>query len=313
MQQTAVIIGGAGFLGTAAAAGLRAAGYTVRVLDTAPRLARSADLLKEAETGALDFPRLAGLERQLEGADILFHLACTSTPASSMADLTADAADNIAPSVAIFEAAGRAGIGRVIFASSGGTVYGNPATVPVPETAPCQPLSGYGASKLAIEHYLSLAAGQGGFRGISLRIGNPYGPYQLRGTAIGVIARYLCEIRDGRAPEVWGDGKVVRDYIHIDDIAAAVATAATAPGLETGAYNIGSGTGHSLNAILDTIGKVTGGAPDVRYRPARGFDVRQIVLDNAKFRAAAGWAPRVSLETGIARLWETVRHSEPVP
>ena len=304
MTGRTILLGGAGFLGTAIARDLCDAGQDVLVLDLLARLTAAAPLLEGIETRAFAFPALDGLADCLAGADALVHLAWTTTPASSMQDLARDAAQNIAPSVALFQEAGRAGVGRVIFSSSGGTVYGDPETLPVPEHAAGGALSGYGVSKLAVENYLALEARQAGFTGVSLRVGNPYGPFQLRGTAIGVIANYLAQIHAGRAPEVWGDGTVVRDYIHIRDVAAAMRTALTAPDLPGGAYNIGSGTGHSSNDIFEAIRRTTGTGLELRHRPARGFDVDTIVLDTGRFRAATGWAPAVDLETGIAELWD---------
>lgn len=302
MSSKAAIIGGAGFLGTALAQRLRHAGSDVLVADLEERLA-AATGLSGIRTAAFAFPDLAGLERVLDGVDVLIHLSCTSTPASSMIDLSRDAAENIAPSVALFEAAGRAGVSRVIFASSGGTVYGTPAMLPVPEEAAGAPLSGYGVSKLAIENYLALAAARGGFTGISMRIGNPYGAFQLRGAAIGVIANYLIRVHRGEAPEVWGDGGVVRDYIHIDDVADAFLAAVEVPGLASGPYNIGSGAGMSINEIWRVIRGVTGTDLDLQYKPARGFDVEAVILDTTRFQAATGWQPRIGLREGIGSLW----------
>lgn len=309
MMKKAVIVGGAGFLGTAIAAGLRDAGREVSVLDTADRLERVAELLQGVRTRVFRFPDTAGIEAELDGADALVHLACTSTPASSMADLARDAAENIAPSIALFQAAGRAGLKRVIFASSGGTVYGNPATLPVAEDSAGGPLSGYGAAKLANETYLGLTAESHGFTGLSLRFGNPYGPYQLRGTSIGVIARYLSGVRHGQAPEIWGDGSVVRDYVYIDDVVDAVRAALDTDRLPSGAYNIGSGQGYSVTEIVETIRRITGTDLAVVRKPGRGFDVRAIVLDTSRFRHLTGWAAKVPLDEGVARLWQELNRA----
>lgn len=307
MTGRTVIIGGAGFLGTALAQGLGASGREVRVLDAPGRLAAVAGLLEGVGARPFAFPDLHGLEEALEGAEAVIHLACTTTPASSMADMAKDAAENIAPSVAIFQAAGRAGVRRVIFSSSGGTVYGDPEILPVPESAAGGARSAYGLSKLAIEGYLRLAAAQAGFTGVSLRIGNPYGPFQLRGAAVGVIAHYLAQIKAGTAPEVWGDGSVVRDYIHIDDVVAAVRAVLETPELPSGAYNVGSGTGYSLTDIYTAIQRITGTGLDLTYKPARGFDVAAIILDTARLRGATAWTPKIGIEEGIAQLWDALQ------
>lgn len=306
MSGRTVIIGGAGFLGTALAQGLLAEGRKVCVLDLPDRIDAVEDILEGVETLPFGFPALDGLDDALVGVETLIHLACTTTPASSMQDMARDAAENIAPSVAIFQAAGRAGVSQIIFASSGGTVYGDPTILPVPENAAGGPLSAYGVSKLAIENYLHLTAKQTGFTGISLRIGNPYGPFQLRGTTVGLIANYLAQVHAGYAPEVWGDGSVIRDYIHISDLVSAVSGVLATRDLKSGAYNVGSGEGRSIIEIYAAICQITGTSLDLKYRPARGFDVSEIYFDTTRLRAATGWAPRVSLEAGIEELWNII-------
>ena len=303
-----VIVGGAGFLGTALAARLTALGRPLLVLDTPRRLTRGAALLARVPIAPFAFTDSDPVGFHLDGAAVLVHLTCSSTPASSMASLTRDAAENIAPSVALFEAAGRAGVGRVLFASSGGTVYGDAAAMPIPETAPLEPLSGYGASKVAIETYLQLAARRDGFTGVSMRIGNPYGPYQLLGAPIGVIARYLSEIASGRGLTVWGDGEAVRDYVHIDDTVAAMLRLMDQPDLAGGAYNVGSGTGISLNGVIEAIFAAIGRRAQVRLEPGRAFDVRRVVLDPAKLTRATGWRPEIGLDDGIAGLWQNLQN-----
>lgn len=306
MRGRTVIIGGAGFLGTALAQGLLAEGREVCVLDLPDRFGSVEGLLKGVEILPFGFPTLEGLDDALVGAKSLIHLACTTTPASSMRDMARDAAENIAPSVAVFQAAGRAGVSRVIFASSGGTVYGDPEVLPVPEYAAGGALSAYGVSKLAIESYLRLSAKQAGFTGISLRIGNPYGPFQLRGTTVGLIANYLTQIYAGYAPEVWGDGSVVRDYIHIGDVVSAASAVLNTPGLESGAYNVGSGEGRSVTDIYAAICRITGTSLALQYKPARSFDVDAIYFDTTRLRAATDWFPRVDLEAGIEELWKII-------
>ncbi len=302
MTKRIVVVGGAGFVGTSLSHALLKRGHEVCILDLPDRLAFAAPLPEGVEAKAFSFPDLTGAAALLDGAQALIHLACTTTPANSMQPLSRDAMDNIAPSVKLFEQAGQAGVEQVLFASSGGTVYGNPRQVPVSEEQAGGPLSGYGVSKLAIENYLALEAQQAGFTGVSLRIGNPYGAYQLRGTAIGVIGRYLAEAHAGRPLEVWGDGNVVRDYIHIDDVASAVVAALETPDLTSGAYNIGSGEGHSVNTIIQTVFEVLGTQTEVRYTEARGFDVGEIYLDTQKFRTATGWDVSFSLKQGIQSL-----------
>jgi len=303
-----VIVGGAGFLGTALARALTDRGTPVRVLDRPHRLERSATFLDGIDQAVFEFPDTLGIERHLQGASALIHLTCTSTPSSSMQSLRRDADENIAPSVTLFEAAGAAGVQKVLFSSSGGTVYGDTDRFPIVETTPLAPLSGYGASKVAIESYLQLAARRDGFCGVNMRIANPYGPYQLSGAPIGIIARYLTLIASGQPLSVWGDGEIVRDYIHIEDTTRAILALLDQDDLPSGAYNVGSGTGVSINGIIATLSQITNTQPRVEFTPARGFDVHRIVLDTDKITQATGWAPQIDLVTGTAQLWDVLHN-----
>lgn len=296
-----VIVGGAGFIGTALTRALLAHGHDTLVLDTAARLTTAAAKLARASTAAFDFSRDTHAGDFLQGADGLIHLGCTTNPAQSMENIIWDADSNIAPSVRLFDAAAAAGIHRVVFASSGGTVYGAPERLPVVETDPTNPLCAYGSSKLAIEKYLALYTS---LQGISLRPANPYGPYQLGGTRVGVIANYVAAVFDNKPIEVWGDGSVIRDYLAIEDLVEAFRLASTSPHTAAGSYNIGSGEGASIKDVIDTIFSVTGREVDVHYKHGRAYDVPAIVLECSKFKEAASWSPRINLHDGISALWE---------
>lgn len=294
-----IIVGGAGFIGSALAQVLLSHDHSVCVLDRPARLARMNPSLAAVDKEPFDFPDTAGLHKRLTGADAVAHLACTTDPSRSMQSMVFDAETNIAPSLAIFEAAAKSGIKRIVFSSSGGTVYGQPDTLPVSESSPTRPICAYGVSKLAVENYLTLFAASRGLQGISLRVANPYGPFQFRGTNVGVIARYIAALKAGDALEVWGDGTVVRDFIHVDDVARAMAKALTLADIGSGFYNIGSGVGTSVNEIIGLIFDVTGCKTPVRYKAARPYDVQAIYLDSRRFRAAADWTAKISLRTGI--------------
>lgn len=299
------IVGGAGFIGCALAATLRADDAEPVLFDIPDRLAATADLLPGVARVAFDFSSDDDGVARLRGFDALAHLGATTTPAHSMASMQFDARSNIAPSLRLFEAAASAGIGRVVFASSGGTVYGAPSRLPVDEDAPTRPLSAYGVSKVAIENYLAIVPG---IDGVSLRVANPYGPFQLRGAAIGVIAHYARRLAQGLPFEVWGDGSVVRDYIAIDDVAAAFVAALRNDQVFSGAYNVGSGTGTRLDAIIALLFDTAGRRVPVNYLPARNFDVPAIVLDSARLRAVSDWRPQVELEAGVRALWQRALH-----
>ena len=294
------IVGGAGFIGCSLAQYLHERGIGVRVLDSARRLGRIRGQLHGAETCSFDFPEGGDAMPLLENVDALVHLACSTNPARSMENMALDAESNIVPSLRLFDSAVAAGISRVVFSSSGGTVYGIPQRLPLDESHATRPLSAYGVMKLAIENYLDLYPS---LNGISLRIANPYGAYQLQGAAVGVIARYVDSISRGESIEVWGDGTVVRDYIAIEDVAEAFYLALTLPGFPRGVYNVGSGVAASINDIIETVFDVSGRNVPVRYASSRSYDVPSVVLDNSSFSSVASWTPAIPLRKGIENLW----------
>ena len=299
-----LIVGAAGFIGCAVARALETTGVQVRLADTKARLVRCDDMESGRDVAVFDFSTQRAPPELFDGVDAMIHLGCTTNPAHSMESMAFDAVTNIGPSIQLFEAASQAGVRRVVFSSSGGTVYGAPAALPVREGDPTHPLCAYGVSKLAIEKYLAIDPG---LVGISLRVANPYGEFQLRGAAVGVIARYLLAVHRGESLEVWGDGNVVRDYIAIDDVARAFASAVSERELAPGAYNIGTSTGASIADIIDLIFRASGKSVPVSYLPARAYDVPAIVLDSSRFVDATGWDARTSLADGIAALWQRLR------
>lgn len=305
---TVVLLGGAGFIGLAVAEALARAGARPLVADGARRLARAARGLAAignggAESHVVEPGDRRALAAALAGAEAVIHLAWTSVPASSMAAIAEDARDNVVASVEVLQAAVEAGVGRFVFVSSGGAVYGRAARLPAREDDPTEPISAYGVGKLAVEKYVSLFSAAHGLPGVTLRLSNPFGPYQLAGTPVGVVARMVQRVASGEAIEIFGDGSTVRDYLEIGDAAEALALAADPGRLPPGLYNVGSGEGRSLSEVAATVGAVSGRTPELVHRPARGFDVPAIVLDTERLRAASGWWPEVPFTEGVARLW----------
>ena len=190
----------------------------------------------------------------------------------------------------------------MIFASSGGTVYGLPHTVPIDEDHPTNPITSYGVVKLAIEKYMDLFWRLHGLHYTVLRISNPYGPYQNPVGQQGAIAVFLHHLRTGQPITIWGDGRVVRDYIYVSDLVDALVLAAE---VETRrkVLNVGSGHGTSLNELIALMGKETGERPEVDYLKGRALDVPANVLGISRVREELGWRPRTTLDEGIARTW----------
>jgi UDP-glucose 4-epimerase len=205
------------------------------------------------------------------------------------------------------------GVRRVIFASSGGTVYGLPQSLPIAESHPTQPLVSYGIAKLAIEKYLHMYQVLHGVEYCVLRLANPFGERQRVSAAQGAVAVFLHRALHGETIHIWGDGSVTRDYIYIKDAISAFIKAMSWQGSQR-VFNIGSGQGLSLNDILAAMEKLLGRPVTRSYEPARNFDVPVNVLDITCARQHLAWAPEVSFHDALANTLAWMRenqHAEP--
>ncbi|MEP6906845.1 MAG: NAD-dependent epimerase/dehydratase family protein [Pseudoxanthomonas sp.] len=299
----ALVIGGNGFLGCNLVDALRGRVDHIRVLDRyAPRL--DFDWVGvEYTIGA--FGDEDTLRSALAGIDIVYHLASTTVPSTSNADPQGDVASNLIGALRLVAAMRASGLRRLVFFSSGGTVYGDPFRLPVDEAHPLNPISSYGVVKVAIESYLRMYQQLGELDPMIIRPSNPYGPRQAASGVQGAVAAFLEKARDHGTVAIWGDGETVRDYLYVDDLTA-LAVEAGLSGL-TGVVNAGSGEGYSLNQLCDVIRQQTGAPLPVEYLPARSFDVRNVVLDIGAARKRFGWTPRISLADGIARTWAAMQ------
>lgn len=185
--------------------------------------------------------------------------------------------------------------------SSGGTVYGVPQQVPIPETHPTEPTCSYGICKLAIEKYVALYRQLHGLDGLVLRVANPYGERQRLDATQGVVPVFLGKALRGEPLQIWGDGSTVRDFLHISDVVAALLAAARYAGEER-LFNVGSGEGLSLNQLVDLLGSELQRPLAVEYLPARGFDVPTNVLCIERAQRCLGWSPQVPVAEGLHRL-----------
>lgn len=294
-----LVTGGNGFIGQHVCAALNASGYDLRVLD----IAMARDPIPQVEYVVGSFADSAILEQALRGCESLIHLGWTSLPASSNQAPANDAEINVVGSVRLLEQAVTVGLKQVVFASSGGTVYGPPECTPIDEAHPTRPLCAYGISKLAVEKYLDFFHEHHGLRTTSLRIANPYGPGQDPRKPQGAVAVFAQLALQNATAEIWGDGGIVRDFIHIRDVAQAF-VASLKHGESQGTFNIGSGRGISLDELIRVIEQSTQMKLKRRYLPARQFDVPISILDIQKARRVLGWAPTVTLNEGIT---DTIR------
>ena len=242
----------------------------------------------------------------LIGCSTVIHLIGATTPASANLNMATDLEANVISTLHFLDACRHHNVKRVIFVSSGGTVYGIPNCIPTPESAPLEPITAYGVSKLAIERYLHLHSHLYGLDYVVLRVANPYGPYQTAKKGQGVIAAFISNALRGEPLEIWGDGSVVRDYLHVDDVVNAIQLAMNYSGA-SGIFNIGSGHGHSISEIASIIERVIGHPVQRSYLAARRIDVPRSVLDVSAAHAILGWRPQTDLQTGIRQTMEWMR------
>jgi UDP-glucose 4-epimerase len=304
-----LLLGGGGFLGLNLARALLREGHEVRIFDLPASILRLRRLgLPDLEWAEGDFANEREVTAALEGVNAVFHLVSTTLPKSSNDNPGYDVESNVVSTIHMLEAALKAGVHRVLFASSGGTVYGVPSEVPIKETHPTDPTCSYGIGKLAIEKYLQLFHSLHGLEYRVLRIANPYGEEQRPVASQGAVAVFLCRAANGEPIEIWGDGSVVRDFLHVDDVSQAFIRA-LGHGGELRLFNIGSGRGYSINELLEAIEAVVERPVIRRYLPARGFDVPTNVLDIARSREVLGFQPTTSLHDGLTRTLNWLRAS----
>ncbi len=239
----------------------------------------------------------ASISEVLSGCDTVVHLASTSAPGTDL-DISADAQSNVMASLHLFDRCVAAGVKRLVFVSSGGTIYGIPGHVPIPESAPTQPITAYGVAKLSIEKYLEVYSRLHGLDYRILRVSNLYGPFQTVEKKQGVVAAFLSEAMRGEPLEIWGDGQVVRDYIYVTDVAEAVFAALRHQG-KPWIFNIGSGAGLSLVEVIDAIEHLLDRKLERHFKPGRSVDVPINVLDCLLAKVELGWYPRTSFADGL--------------
>lgn len=295
-----LVLGGRGFIGSHLVDTLLQQGYFVRCFDR-PHVVPLGDTHLSNPNFELyegDFASEADIAAALVDCDVCYHLVSTTLPKSSNTDPVFDIQSNLLGTVHLLTHAVKSGLQKIIFASSGGTVYGELTQVPIPETHPTDPVCSYGITKLAIEKYLGLFHRLHGLDYTVLRLANPFGEGQRTHANQGAVAVFLGKVLRGEPIEIWGDGSIVRDYVYVADVVNALMLCIKESSEER-VFNIGSGCGRSLNDVLDAIEKVTGRSSERRYVLGRTFDVPVSVLDIDRARKSLDWSPQVDFESGL--------------
>lgn len=303
------IIGAAGFIGTNLALNLGKSKETSLTL-------------VDAEDFYFDHIRAAGLsnvryvadpltyesdlDRMVEGSDVVYHLFSTSNPSNSNRKIADELQGNVIFSSNLFEACGRQKVKKVVFISSGGTIYGKDTRCPCREDSATDPITSYGLQKLTIEKLMYLCHYIYGFDYKIIRLSNPFGPYQRPNGLLGVVTTFIYKALKREKLSVYGDGSVVRDFIFIDDVIRGIQQIVNGNS-DYHVFNLGSGYGISVKQVIETISRVLKTELDVEYTPARNVDVPINYLDIGRYEKAFGALNPLPLEMGIEKTADFLR------
>jgi UDP-glucose 4-epimerase len=305
----ALVTGGAGFIGSTLVDRLLAEDWRVDVIDDLS----SGSLANLAAARTLPDRRFSFHRLDLASPavvdlithrrpDVIFHLAAQMDVRVSVARPVFDATVNVIGSLNVFEGAIAAGVKKVVFAGSGGTLYGTPEKFPTKETAAQRPESPYGVAKKAVGEYLYYYRNQRGLEYTVLALANVYGPRQNPHGEAGVVAIFSSKLLDRERPSIFGDGSQTRDFVYVDDVADAFMRAVEKGGGLT--LNIGTGVETSVQKLFDLMAKLTGFREAARYHPARTGELQRSAVDAGRAQIHLGWKPFTVLDDGLARTLE---------
>lgn len=305
MNGRVLVTGGAGFIGSHLAAEYQRAGWEVVVLDDLSR-GKAHQVPKGARLVTADVRSPEARKLVAEGGfDVLNLQAAQIDVRVSVQNPEVDAGTNLMGLINMLEGAALGKVRRVVFASSGGVVYGDPEVLPTPETAPKMPISPYGVSKLSGEHYLRALASLRGFECVAMRYANVFGPRQDPKSEAGVVSIFISRLLEGQPLTVFGDGKQTRDYVFVRDVARANVLASSAPlppvrAHDDIAFNVATAVQQSVLDLARAVGSVLKVEPRLEFAPARAGELQQSALDISRAGQVLGWSPQVSFAEGLA-------------
>lgn len=298
-----VVLGANGFIGSHLVDSLVSFGHDVRAFDRFSNHTRKFSA-EQVEVVSGDFLNRHDLAEAIRGMEYVFHFISTTTPISAEDDPIIDIETNVKQSVELFQECVHQKIKGVIFASTGGAIYGSGYSDKVNEEALPQPVSPYAIGKLTIEHYLRYFSKKHDLKSVSYRISNPFGERQSMSAKQGVIPIFLWHIAHGEPITVLGDGSMVRDYIYVKDVADMIAQSFDKATKST--YNLGSGRGVSVNELVSVIKKMANHKVDIRFKDSPATFIEKVVLDTTRFTNEFDIRPKVYLEDGIKDTWRYV-------
>jgi len=291
----ALVTGGAGFIGSHLAEALVNDGHEVTVVDDLSRGRRSL-VPAPARFAKADVNDDLSAILAESRPEIVFHEAAQIDVRQSMADPLLNTRVNVLGTVNLLQACASAGVRRLVFASSGGALYGDTEVIPTPEDHPQRPASNYGAAKAAAELYGNVYSQVYGIAFVALRYANVYGPRQDPHGEAGVVAIFTERMLRGEVPTINGDGTQTRDYVYVADVIAANLAALAGP---PGAYNVGTGTECDVNELHRRLARILGATGEAAHGPAKPGEQRRSCLDPSRAATRLGWRPRFSLDAGL--------------
>jgi len=299
--RTAGVLGAGGFIGRHLCQRLPETGARIKALSR--RRDAEQEAFQNIEWVTADFADENAMRAFVADCDVVFHLITETKPNTANDDKILDLRGNVENSIRLLNCCCDAGVSKVVFASSGGTIYGLQSVLPVSEDAATNPLSAYGIGKLAIEKYLYLYNHLYGLDYTALRISNPFGEGQLPSPGTGVIATFMLNLVKGNSLTIFGDGTSVRDYVYVDDVVSALIKAAEVRHPHK-VFNIGTGIGRSVLDLADAITGAAGLTPQLVYKPAHPTAVPANVLDISRARRVLDWQPENSWEESVEKTFD---------
>jgi UDP-glucose 4-epimerase len=306
MSGRVLVTGGAGFIGSHIAEAYLREKWEVTVLDDLSR-GHESNVPKGARFIKADIRSPEARQAVATGRfDVVNHHAAQIDVRVSVDRPAFDSHINVVGFVNLLEGAGEGGVKRVIFASSGGVVYGDPEVIPTPETAPKLPVSPYGVSKLAGEYYMRALAALRGFEGVAMRYANVFGPRQDPKSEAGVVSIFVSRLLEKKPLTVFGDGRQTRDYVFVKDVARANVLASTRPisgeNFDDPAFNIATSIQRNVLDLAASVGQVMGREPKIEFADARPGELFRSALDVSKAKRVLGWAPQYVFDDGLREL-----------
>jgi UDP-glucose 4-epimerase len=302
MPPSAIVTGGAGFIGSHVVDALIADSYQVVVVDDLSS-GDAARVAPEAELETVDITDRPALDRVFDAVapDAVFHLGAQSSVTVSVTDPARDCAVNVGGTLNVLEAAGRHGA-PIVFTSTGGALYGDEAPIPTGEDRIPAPLAPYGASKWAGEAYVQTWRLSSGIQHSVCRLGNVYGPRQSPHGEAGVVSIFSYLLSNGKAPTLYGEGRPTRDYVHVADVVAALRAASGAGGV----FNVATGRETSVKELYDDLQRAAGTSLEPVLAPLRTGELERSCMDPSRARERLGWTAAVELADGLASTYEAL-------